>query len=210
GQKVGIIGRTGAGKSTVFQVLFRFIAPTEGRILIDGVDTASIPLHRLRRSMAIIPQDPILFQGTLATNLDRFNQFEPDIIFEALRRAHLKDWVESLSGGLQAEVKENGANFSQGQRQLLCLARAILLNAPIIVMDEATASVDVVTDTLIQQTIAEECQDKTVLIIAHRLDTLSLCDQVIEMENGRVKTIHQQKPKLQKIENSITSHTEQA
>ncbi|RZA11805.1 MAG: ATP-binding cassette domain-containing protein, partial [Proteobacteria bacterium] len=187
--KVGVIGRTGAGKSTLFQTLFRFVVPTQGRITIDGVDTAKVPLETLRRSLAIIPQDPVLFQGSLRSNLDRFNQFDDARVWQALRRSHLEAWVRSLPGGLETEIKESGSNFSQGQRQLLCLARALLIDTRIIVMDEATASVDVATDTLIQETLREECRDKTVLIIAHRLETLSLCDTVIEMRNGEAKIL---------------------
>lgn len=184
-QKIGIIGRTGAGKSTLFQLLFRFITPTDGQVLIDGVDTATVSLERLRRSLAIIPQDPILFMGSLRNNLDRFGQFDDDRIWTALKRAHLEGWVRSLQGGLSAEVKESGSNFSQGQRQQLCLARALLIDSKIIVMDEATASVDVATDALIQETLRVECRDKTVLIIAHRLETLGLCDRVMEMRDGQ-------------------------
>lgn len=189
GRKVGFIGRTGSGKSTLFQALFRFVAASKGKILIDGHDIAGIPLARLRRSMAIIPQDPTLFKGTLRENLDRFRQHDDDALWTALERAHLRAFVEGLPNGMSAEVKENGHNFSQGQRQLFCLARALLINARIIVLDEATASVDVETDALIQDTIRKECVGRTLLIIAHRLGTLSDCDMIVELDAGRVRRV---------------------
>jgi ABC-type multidrug transport system fused ATPase/permease subunit len=186
GTKVGFVGRTGAGKSTLFQALYRFVDLTEGQIKIDGRDISGIPLQRLRRSMAIIPQDPTLFKGTLKENLDRFEKHSDEEIWNVLSRAHMASFVKKLKNGLNAEVKENGNNFSQGQRQLFCLARALLVDAKIIVMDEATASVDIETDVKIQRTIREEFNDKTLLIIAHRLGTVSDCDKVVELSEGRV------------------------
>ncbi|HRO66779.1 MAG TPA: ATP-binding cassette domain-containing protein, partial [Pseudobdellovibrionaceae bacterium] len=187
GEKVGLIGRTGSGKSTLFQCLFRFVELESGRILIDGEDIASVPLERLRRSLAIIPQDPTLFLGTIRSNMDRYDEYSEDELEEALRNASLLSFVKSLDGGLDAPVLESGLNLSQGQRQLLCLARALLTKARIIVLDEATASVDVETDAILQRVIRENLRGVTLLIIAHRLGTVADCDKVVDLAFGRVK-----------------------
>ncbi len=185
GQKIGIMGRTGSGKSTFFQTLFRFIELDKGAIFIDGIDIASVPLNRLRRSMAIIPQDPTLFMGSIRSNLDRYSEYTDAEIIASLKQAEMWNYVSSLPEGLQTKLTEGGTNLSQGQRQLLCMARALLIKAKIIVMDEATASVDVQTDALLQKVIRHELHGVTLIIIAHRLGTIKDCDQIIEIQDGK-------------------------
>ncbi|CAL8268963.1 unnamed protein product, partial [Boreogadus saida] len=186
GEKVGIVGRTGAGKSSLTLGLFRIIEAAEGRICIDGIDIAELGLHELRSRITIIPQDPVLFSGSLRMNLDPFDGHSDEDVWRALELAHLKSFVSGLPHKLDHECSEGGENLSLGQRQLVCLARALLRKTKILVLDEATAAVDLETDGLIQSTIRSQFNDCTVLTIAHRLNTIMDYKRVLVLEKGKI------------------------
>ncbi|XP_059177507.1 multidrug resistance-associated protein 1-like isoform X5 [Physella acuta] len=186
GEKVGIVGRTGAGKSSLLLTLFRLVEPCDGQIFIDGLDISKLGLYDLRQKLTILPQDPVLFTGTLRTNLDPFDEFQEKEIWTSLEHCHLKSFVKNLPEGLDYEVGEGGTNLSIGQRQLVCLGRALLRKTKILVLDEATAAVDVETDELIQKTIRSEFQGCTVLTIAHRLNTVMDYDRILVLDKGRI------------------------
>ncbi|XP_072026143.1 ATP-binding cassette sub-family C member 9-like [Amphiura filiformis] len=204
GQKVGICGRTGSGKSSLTLALFRIINTYKGRILIDGEDITQVPLTTLRRRLAIIPQDPVLFNGTVRFNLDPDGIRTDQELWDSIEIAQLKGVVTELEGGLDAVVSEGGENFSVGQRQLFCLARAFLRKSRILIMDEATASIDQQTDKILQKVVAEAFVDRTVLTIAHRVATILESDSIIVLRNGEIVE-HDSPDNLLADENSLFS-----
>ncbi|KAG0200435.1 hypothetical protein BGX28_006514 [Mortierella sp. GBA30] len=240
-EKVGIVGRTGAGKSSLMLALFRIIEAADsywarasdpsfalnnqlkdamalysdldgggGSIEIDGVDISTLGLADLRQHLSIIPQDPTLFAGTVRDNLDPFEMHSDKDLWEALERAHLKDHISSLPGSLSYEVAQNGENFSVGQRSLICLARALLRKTKVLVLDEATAAVDVETDDLIQKTIRKEFKDRTILTIAHRIKTVMDSDKILVLEKGCVQEFEAPKELLKKRDSLFFQLAEQA
>lgn len=186
GEKIGIVGRTGAGKSSLLACLLRMPANTEGGVIIDGISLAELNVQDVRSAIAVIPQNPFLFNDVLRRSLDPADKFADEELWNMLDKVQLKSTVENREGQLHCHVTENGANFSVGERQLICFARALLFDKKIIVMDEATSSVDGQTDELIQRIIRREMIHCTVITIAHRLSTVMDYDTIMVLDGGKI------------------------
>ncbi|KAK6999835.1 multidrug resistance-associated protein 1 [Biomphalaria glabrata] len=210
GEKVGIVGRTGAGKSSMMLSLFRLIEAAEGKILIDGVDISSLGLHTLRKKLTILPQDPVLFDGSIRMNLDPFSEKSDLELWKVLENARLKNFIEGLPNTLDYKVGEGGHNLSVGQRQLICLARTLLRKSKIFILDEATAAVDMETDEFIQTCIREEFVGCTVLTIAHRLKTVLDYDRIMVLDDGEVVEFDSPKNLLSRVDSVFYSMASQA
>ncbi|RDD40705.1 Multidrug resistance-associated protein 5 [Trichoplax sp. H2] len=186
GERIGIVGRTGSGKTSIGACLFRLVEIYSGSILIDGHNISHIDLYSLRRNMSMIPQDPFIFEGTIRTNLDPLNHYNDRELWRVLEKVQLKEKISQMRNTLHASVEAGGNNFSMGERQLLCMARAILKESKIVLLDEATAFMDTKTDGIIQATLQSELRKSTVLIIAHRLNTIQSCDKVLVLDSGKI------------------------
>ncbi|WCJ26437.1 ABC transporter C family member 10 [Euphorbia peplus] len=202
GHKIGIVGRTGSGKTTLISALFRLVEPAEGKIVIDGIDISTIGLHDLRSRLAIIPQEPTLFVGSVRYNLDPFSEHSDEKIWQVVEKCHLQAAIQGKEGGLDSPVTQDGSNWSMGQRQLLCLGRALLKRSRILVLDEATASIDNATDSVIQRTIRTEFADCTVITVAHRIPTVVDCTMVLAISDGKVAE-YDEPLKLMSTEGSV-------
>jgi ABC-type multidrug transport system fused ATPase/permease subunit len=186
-EKIGIVGRTGAGKSSLLTALLSLAPLESGKIEIDGVDINEIGVDDLRSKLSIIPQDPCIFDGNVRHNIDPFGKYSDSEIWETLRRVHLADAIDAMPNKLDSELADEGANFSLGQRQLLCVGRAILRRSKILLLDEASSSIDLETDYLLQRTLRTEFADCTTITIAHRLATIMDSDRVMVLEAGMLK-----------------------
>jgi ATP-binding cassette subfamily C (CFTR/MRP) protein 1 len=186
-QKIGIVGRTGAGKSTICLALTRIVEAYDGQILIDGVDISTLGLADLREHITIIPQEPTLFEGSLRFNLDPIGTLSDSELFKMAKKASLEDLINRDDKGFDQKIDDGGKNLSSGEKQLICILRAILRKNKIVLMDEATANIDIKTEQIIQKLIQEEFADSTVLTIAHRLNTIINSDKVLVLDKGMVK-----------------------
>jgi subfamily B ATP-binding cassette protein MsbA len=186
GQTVALVGPSGAGKSTLVHLLPRFVEPDEGQVLLDGVPLADWHIAALRRQFALVSQDVVLFNDSVAANVALGAETDPARVRAALRDANLLDFVESLSGGIDALIGHNGSQLSGGQRQRLAIARAIYKDAPILILDEATSALDSESERAVQEALERLMRGRTTLVIAHRLSTIEHADRVVAMDAGRV------------------------